>query len=82
MKNHTPNATVEQVCAILTPLFSEPVGPDASTITLKEWDSLKYLEIVGALEDQLAVEFTAQELLRLSSVREIVTVLHSKDHAE
>jgi acyl carrier protein len=37
-----------------------------------EWDSLKHVEVVFALEDELGVRFDAEELGRLASVRSIV----------
>lgn len=72
------NDTLTKVCAILSPLFTVPIGPDDSTETLTEWDSLRFLEVIGVLEDTFEVEFTAQELVQLSSVKKIAEIINEK----
>nr|WP_321513220.1 acyl carrier protein [uncultured Pseudodesulfovibrio sp.] len=81
MSSDNNTNTLTQVCAILAPLFDAPIGPEDSTETLPEWDSLRYLEVVGTLENELEVEFTSQELLRLSSVKRIVEIIDAKTNA-
>lgn len=78
MNSANNSDTVNKVCAILEPLFDVAITPNDSTETLKEWDSLRYLEVVAALEDTLGLEFTAVELLQLSSVQKIATTIDAK----
>lgn len=54
---------------------------DARRQTLPEWDSLRHVELMFALEDAFGVEFSADELAALDSVEAIVAALMEKGHA-
>ena len=42
-----------------------------------QWDSLQHIQIVFALEDELAVEFSEQEMAELDSAQKIVNMVVS-----
>lgn len=42
------------------------------------WDSLKHVEIVFAVEDSLAVQFTEEEMQSFDSAKRIVDVVESR----
>jgi len=48
---------------------------------LSKWDSLKHIEIMFALEDDLVVEFTEQELVDLDSFQNIVEAVWRRKNA-
>ena len=46
----------------------ENVGDDASPDTLSNWDSLRHMNIVLAIEEEFGVHFGEQRLLELTSL--------------
>ncbi len=68
-------ATVEsKVKAVLVTVLGAEIGSvgDATRQTLLDWNSLKHLEIMFAVEEELGVEFTEDELAELDSAEKIV----------
>jgi acyl carrier protein len=72
---------IEQVKEV----FSEVLGADPSEVTmdttidnLLEWDSLRHLELVTNLEKKFQVKFKMKEIIALSSVKAIITIIQSK----
>lgn len=50
---------------------SEAVGDELAMAETDAWDSLAHMDIVGALEDEYAVTFTADEMVEMTSVKAI-----------
>jgi acyl carrier protein len=48
------------------------VDKQASRDSLSQWDSLKHIEVIFAIEDQLDLQFPEQMLPELNSVQSIV----------
>ena len=47
------------------------IGRDA----LREWDSLKHVEIIFAIEDEFGVQFTEAQMEEIESLSSIIRVL-------
>ncbi len=45
------------------------------------WDSLSHMQLIAALEDEFAIELTADEIVAMRSVRQIRDVLQAKSAA-
>lgn len=75
------NELEAKVLAILEAVLQRAVDRSASCANTREWDSLRYVEIVTALEEALALEFTSEELVRLNSFQSIVDVLKARTGA-
>lgn len=75
---------IEQtVLAVLTAILKRPFS-DSTDITRQStanWDSLKHIEIMFALEDELGTEFSEEELVSLDSVSKIVDAVSAKHAA-
>jgi len=54
------------------------INNDTSRENLSEWDSLGHLKVFLALQDNFGVEFTTDEIEKLSSVKEIFEHLRIK----
>lgn len=54
---------------------------DITRQNTEEWDSLKHMEIMFALEDSIGIEFTEDELVNLDSFEKIVEVILSRHAA-
>jgi acyl carrier protein len=74
----------EAVLRKLEPIFRNVIDPDlvlsedldASKVSL--WDSLKHIILVVEIEVQLGVALTTDELAKLKSVGEMITLLQQK----
>lgn len=53
----------------------EQVGDDASPATLEAWDSLRHMNLIVALEEELGVTFDDDALGRLTSLPAILEEL-------
>src|ERR1041384_426658 len=71
-------AIVKQVLASALGISVERVGDDAERGKLRGWDSVGHVDIVTALEDHFAVQLDDAEVLRMTSLPEIVAVLRAK----
>lgn len=56
----------------------ESISPDSSPETIESWDSLQHLNLVLALEQEFAVQFSPDEIEKLVSPRLVSTFLSEK----
>lgn len=71
----------DKIKHIMSGLFETPVeeiGDDASTDTLKAWNSLNHLNLVLALEDEFGITFDDNEVLEMVTLELIVLTLKEK----
>jgi len=59
------------VLTVLAAALKCEVAPDSSRRNIPKWDSLKHIEIIFAVEDELDIQFSEEELARLDSVASI-----------
>jgi len=71
-------AIVKQLMASALGVSVERIGDDAARGKLRGWDSLGHVDVITALEDHFAVQLDDAELLRMTSLPEIVAVLRAK----
>lgn len=75
---------IEQtVLAVLTAILKHPFheGVEIARKNTPGWDSLKHIEIMFALEDELGIEFSEDELVKLDSAAKIIDAAQSKHAA-
>ena len=53
----------------------EKVGEDTSPDTVPIWDSLRHMNLVLALEEELNVEFTETQIVEMNSVGLILAIV-------
>jgi acyl carrier protein len=63
----------QSVIAALAAVLKCEVGADTSRQNTPQWDSLKHIEIIFSVEDELGIEFSEKEMAGLDSVAEIVS---------
>jgi len=56
-------------------ISAEEVNEESSPETLENWDSLKHMNIVMALEEEFDVEFTEDQIVELLNVRLVIMTL-------
>jgi acyl carrier protein len=62
----------EVVISVLSTVLKREICNDDSRENLVQWDSLKHIEVIFAIEDELNVEFPEKLLPDLNSVVSIV----------
>lgn len=67
-----------RIIADIFQLTPEQVHPGASPDTIANWDSLRHLNLVLALEQEFGVEFTPEEIEQMLSVELITDLLTEK----
>ena len=69
------------VFRVLASILSVPrlsVNHEASRATLDEWDSLKHMQVILALEDDFKVEFSDIEISELDSASGLIQAIVAK----
>lgn len=67
-RHHIENSVI----AVLSTVLKCQVDELSSRETLPQWDSLKQIEVIFAIEDALNLQFPEEKLATLSSVAQIV----------
>jgi len=71
----------ERVVEIVSQVMNVPIeqlDEDSSPDTIENWDSLKHMNLILALEEKFAVAFSDDEVIEMLSVRRIVEILEKK----
>ena len=71
----------QKVKEIMSNIFGVPISRisnDSSPESLTEWDSIKHLNLIVALEEEFEVEFDESEIFEASRIPQIITFLKSK----
>lgn len=61
-----------EVVEVLTTILRTEATPNASRVDTPQWDSLKHIEFMFALEEALNLQFSEAELSSLDSIEAIV----------
>ncbi len=68
--------------SIFQALFPEEIldfSKDIDSAKIQNWDSLKYVTIVLAIEDEFGIKLTQDEILEFSSFDRILQILRSRE---
>jgi acyl carrier protein len=66
---------------LLADLLQIPVAEVTDQLSMKDldvWDSLKHMELISALEEQLDIQLSFDEIVTMRSVGDIRRVLSNK----
>lgn len=72
---------VDRIARLVADIFEVPlasVTPDSSPDSIETWDSLRHLNLVLALEQEFAIQFTPEEIEQLISVWLIGNLVEEK----
>ncbi len=75
---------LDRVRGIAADVFEVPlaqINPDSSPQNIENWDSVRHLNLVLALEQDFSLQFEPEEIDQLNNVGEIVTVVSRKLNA-
>jgi acyl carrier protein len=62
---------VRQVMGSVFGISASTLGPDASSATIAEWDSVRHLQLMLALEEEFSLQFEMDELVSLRTFAQI-----------
>ena len=71
-------ASVKQIFAQVLRMNAEQVEMGSSTRSTRNWDSLRHVELVVAIEERFKVAFSATEVFALTSVQGFCDILQRK----
>jgi acyl carrier protein len=60
------------VLSVLSTVFKCEVDEQSSRSNLPQWDSLKHIEVIFAIEDELNLQFSEEMLIDLNNVEHIL----------
>jgi acyl carrier protein len=69
---------LKQVFAEVLRVGADAIDLESSTKTTRNWDSLRHVELVVAIEERYGVSFSAAEVFALTSVRGFCDILADK----
>jgi acyl carrier protein len=65
------------VLSVLSKVLKHDVDQQCSRENTPDWDSLKHIEVVFAVEDELGIQFPEDVIPKIDSVARIVSVAES-----
>jgi acyl carrier protein len=78
MLQGAPNERFFQVVSSILNVARESLSPQSSRDSLEEWDSIKHMYVVLALEEEFSVEFSDDEIANLVSVSDLMRAMTKK----
>lgn len=70
-----PEMKLKEVMAKVFNVHTETITADASPDTIENWDSLRHMNLVLALEQEFNIEFTDDQVVEVLSYKLIKIVL-------
>ena len=66
---------LKKIISVIFLIDQNQINNQSSNENIKEWDSLKHLSLVLAIEEEFNIRFTNDETLQLTSFKNIVEIL-------
>jgi acyl carrier protein len=74
----TPGERFFAVLSAVLKVDRHLLGPESSTESIEQWDSIKHMSVVMALEDEFGIEFTDREITSLSTASALMQAIEAK----
>lgn len=68
----------ENFIEIYESVMEENFHEDASMLSSAEWDSLKQIILIAAIEDKIDLDIEYEDILEMTSVKKILKILKKK----
>jgi acyl carrier protein len=78
MLDGVPSDRFFQVLSSILNVDRRSLTPQSSRDSLEEWDSIKHMYVVLALEEEFSVEFSDDEIANLVSVSDLMQAMTRK----
>ena len=66
---------LKKIISVIFLVNENKINYESSNENIKEWDSLKHLSLVLAIEEEFNIRFTNDETLQLTSFKNILEIL-------
>jgi len=70
---------MEKLLKIVEELFEMPIAKELAISDCENWDSLRHLNLVVALEAAFEVSFEPEEIIQMKSIADIEKILRKKN---
>lgn len=71
-------ARIQRIAADVFDLPVERISPQTSPQNVEHWDSVQHLNLTLALEQELGVEFTPEEIEQMKDIATIEQIVQAK----
>ncbi len=71
----------QRLSEVFAVVFGRPISTEARRQDVPEWDSLKHMQLVFAVEEQFNVQFSEEEIAGLDSVARFSEIIQERDAA-
>jgi acyl carrier protein len=75
-------STKERVIQIISNVLNVPstkLNLDSSPESIEQWESMKHIYLVLALEEEFSIQFDDEQISELQSVQSIITAIEKAD---
>jgi len=66
---------IKEIMAAVFELSKSDINSDTNPDTVANWDSLRHMKFVLALEEEFAVEFSDDQIFSLTSIASIISCI-------
>lgn len=66
------------ILTLILEVDREALSPETSPDTLEEWDSIKHMDVILALEEEFRIQFRDEEITSLGSVSALMQAITAK----
>jgi acyl carrier protein len=73
--------TKQRLAEIFAVVFGRPIPDAAGRNDVPEWDSLKHMQLVFAVEEQFGLQFSEEEIPRLDSMARFAEFIEQRNAA-
>ncbi len=66
---------------LMAELFNMKVDEVTDSLTMKDtdvWDSLKHMELIASLEEEMGIELTIDEIIAMNTFKDIKRIISEK----
>ncbi|HEY3857326.1 MAG TPA: acyl carrier protein [Verrucomicrobiae bacterium] len=71
----------QRLAEVFAVVFGRPISAEAERKDVPEWDSLKHMQLVFAVEEQFNMQFSEEEIAALDSVARFAELIQERDAA-
>ena len=69
---------IKEVMSIVFEIEGNTINDESSPDNIPNWDSLKHMMLIGALEDEFEIYFTNEEMMELLNFKLISIIMKEK----
>ncbi len=69
---------IKEIMANVFGISPDEIPENADSSDTKEWDSLKHMTLILALEEEFGIEFDEQQIVEMTSFKKLLDVIQGK----